>query len=132
MNVHTTTMSLYDIVGDTQPQPGPLANTPSTSSGDDQTTILVVEDNGDMRSFIREVLEDTYRVLEAENGLEASFITTLNGDPFLNEVKIIMEKQFSNPEFQFAMLVLGRFMVELEIIQRLIKMSSCVVYYLTC
>lgn len=185
-----------------------LANTPSTSTGDDQTTILVVEDNGDMRSFIREILEDTYRVLEAENGSEAlkvvgeqlpdlivadimmpemdgvtfnltlkknpgtasiplifltaksaradqleglddgaddyitkpfdplllkarvnnliesrmrlrrllesndlksisseaTFISTLNGDPFLNEVKIIMEVQFSNPEFQVAML----------------------------
>ena len=43
----------------------------NSSLRDDQTTILVVEDNGDLRSFIREVLEDTYRVLEAENGSEA-------------------------------------------------------------
>lgn len=176
--------------------------------GDDQTTVLVVEDNGDLRSFIREVLEDSYRVLEAENGSEAlkvvaeqlpdlivadimmpemdgitfnrrikenpdtasvplifltaktarvdqlgalddgaddyitkpfdplllkarvnnliesrmrlrhlmqsnrpesnpseaSFISTLNGDSFLNEVRSILEQQFSNPEFQVASL----------------------------
>lgn len=177
-------------------------------SGDDQTTVLVVEDNGDMRSFIREVLEESYRVLEAENGSKAlkvvteqlpdlivadimmpemdgitfnrkikenpntasvplvfltaktartdqleglgdgaddyitkpfdplllkarvdnliesrlrlrhllqsnhqeknpseiSFSSTLNGAPFLNEVRSILEKQFSNPEFQVASL----------------------------
>jgi len=177
-------------------------------SGDDQTTVLVVEDNGDMRSFILEVLEESYRVLEAENGSEAlkvvaeqlpdlivadimmpemdgitfnrrikenpetasvplifltaktarvdqvgalddgaddyitkpfdplllkarvnnliesrmrlkhllqsnpqesisseaSFISTRNGDPFLNEVRSILEKEFSNPEFQVASL----------------------------
>ena len=43
-------------------------NTPSIV---DQTTVLVVEDNGDLRSFIAEVLEGSYRVLEAENGSKA-------------------------------------------------------------
>ena len=32
--------------------------------------ILVVEDNADVRSFIREQLEDEYKVIEAENGQE--------------------------------------------------------------
>ena len=38
----------------------------------DRTTVLVVEDNADMRAFINEILEDTYHIIEAENGTHAS------------------------------------------------------------
>lgn len=37
----------------------------------DLTTVLIVEDNDDMRTFIREVLEDTYTIIESSNGVEA-------------------------------------------------------------
>ncbi len=36
----------------------------------DQTTVLVVEDNADMRAFVRSILEPEYRVLEAADGAE--------------------------------------------------------------
>jgi YesN/AraC family two-component response regulator len=36
-----------------------------------KTTILVVEDNNDMRAYIRSILEETYHVIEAENGADA-------------------------------------------------------------
>ncbi|MPM42404.1 Regulator of RpoS [bioreactor metagenome] len=36
-----------------------------------KTTILVVEDNNDMRAYIRSILEETYHVIEAENGAVA-------------------------------------------------------------
>lgn len=38
---------------------------------DPRTTILVVEDNGDMRAFIRSILIEHYSVVEASNGAEA-------------------------------------------------------------
>ena len=37
---------------------------------DDRVTVLVVDDHQDIRSFIRSLLEDQYRVLEAEDGVE--------------------------------------------------------------
>lgn len=39
-------------------------------SDKDQTSILIVEDNADVRAFIREVLTNTYRIYEASNGDE--------------------------------------------------------------
>ncbi|MCM1503920.1 MAG: response regulator [Muribaculum sp.] len=42
-----------------------------SEAGDSRTTILVVEDNADMRSFIRSILADRYSVLLASNGQEA-------------------------------------------------------------
>ncbi|MBQ8674506.1 MAG: response regulator [Bacteroides sp.] len=46
---------------------------PSAPTGEDsmRETILVVEDNGDMRRYIISLLEKEYRLLEAENGEEA-------------------------------------------------------------
>lgn len=41
------------------------------AQADDRMCILVVEDNEDMRSFMRSVLSDTYTVVEAANGEEA-------------------------------------------------------------
>lgn len=39
--------------------------------GEDKTKILVVEDNADLRAFIREIFIDHYTVIEASNGAEA-------------------------------------------------------------
>ncbi len=48
--------------------PGKADDRPDT---DDQTTILVVEDNQGLRSYISGELRTSYRVIEAENGLDA-------------------------------------------------------------
>ena len=40
-------------------------------SGGDRPTILVVEDNEDMRKFITSILSDTYNIIEAPDGAEA-------------------------------------------------------------
>jgi DNA-binding response OmpR family regulator len=37
---------------------------------EDRTTVLVVEDNADVRSYVRSVLEGRYRIIEAEDGPE--------------------------------------------------------------
>jgi len=37
----------------------------------EEQTILIVEDNEELRSFMKECLAETYNILEAENGLEA-------------------------------------------------------------
>jgi signal transduction histidine kinase/DNA-binding response OmpR family regulator len=47
------------------------ANSKLGTDFDQQLTILIVEDNPDVRSFIRDCLLDTYRVMEAANGKEA-------------------------------------------------------------
>jgi DNA-binding response OmpR family regulator len=36
----------------------------------DSSTLLIVEDNADMRSYMREILESNYKIIEAENGEE--------------------------------------------------------------
>lgn len=46
-------------------------------------TILVVEDNKDMRSFIRSILTDYYNVLEAGNGQEALSLLAQNNVDFI-------------------------------------------------
>jgi signal transduction histidine kinase/DNA-binding response OmpR family regulator len=55
-----------------------LVETPETSGDrhprapevEDQTIVLVVDDHGEMRAYIREVLEAEYEVLEAKDGAE--------------------------------------------------------------
>ncbi|GAB5520654.1 MAG: hypothetical protein RhofKO_29050 [Rhodothermales bacterium] len=47
-----------------------VAPAPSAGSDDDQTTILVVEDNEEIRHYIAGLLGDTYRILQAEDGAE--------------------------------------------------------------
>ncbi len=44
--------------------------TGGADAADDKTTILVVEDNADLRSFIRSILEPDFRVIEAGDGKE--------------------------------------------------------------
>ena len=41
---------------------------PSTTATDDRPLVLVVEDNVDLRAFVRSHIEEHYRVVEAENG----------------------------------------------------------------
>lgn len=62
-------------VADETPQPALThpqkpENVPA-AEGKRRDTILVVEDNKDMRDYIGMLLEDSYRVLKAENGAEA-------------------------------------------------------------
>ena len=45
--------------------------TAEKEGSDPRTTILVVEDNSDMRAFIRSILSEHYSVVEASNGEEA-------------------------------------------------------------
>ncbi len=45
-------------------------STAAEHTGVDRTTILVVEDNADVRQYVRRLLEPNYRVLEAEHGRE--------------------------------------------------------------
>lgn len=52
--------------GNTSPAHPPAA--PLMDSEADQTTILIIEDNDDVRAYIRQSLEETYRVLEASDG----------------------------------------------------------------
>ncbi|HEX6865103.1 MAG TPA: response regulator, partial [Thermoanaerobaculia bacterium] len=47
----------------------PPAENPA--AGDDRTTVLVVDDNAEMRAYVRRHLEPDYRVVEAADGLQA-------------------------------------------------------------
>ena len=51
-----------------EPVGSPLALQPATNG---KLTILVVEDNKDMRDYIRSILAEYYNVLEASQGEEA-------------------------------------------------------------
>ncbi len=46
------------------------ATDPADPAGDDRTTVLVVDDNADMRAYVRRHLEPDYRVVEAADGLQ--------------------------------------------------------------
>ncbi|MBO3699097.1 two-component regulator propeller domain-containing protein [Roseivirga sp. E12] len=46
------------------------AQSVSTDQNSDQPTLLVVEDNADIRTYVRKHLSTEYRVIEAENGQE--------------------------------------------------------------
>lgn len=46
-------------------------HSPDTTTGNRRLTVLMVEDNDDMRAFMRSVLSDEYDVAEAANGIEA-------------------------------------------------------------
>jgi len=46
------------------------SNTTKTEHIDDLPVVLLVEDNADLRDFIKEILEDKYKVILASNGLQ--------------------------------------------------------------
>lgn len=45
--------------------------TVSVETGRQQETILIVDDNADMRAYVRSILRNDYQLLEAQNGVEA-------------------------------------------------------------
>ena len=57
----------------------------------DQTTVLIVEDNADMRAFVRSILEPAYRVVEAADG-EAGLRLTRETLPDLILADVMMPK----------------------------------------
>lgn len=59
------------LADETLPQPVLTDVAPASVTGGKVLTLLVVEDNADMRGYIRSILRDKYNVLEAGNGAEA-------------------------------------------------------------
>lgn len=55
-----------------------LGNTPATTPPADNKpfTLLIVEDNPELRKLVRETFEETYQVLESENGAEGLALAT--------------------------------------------------------
>lgn len=52
-----------------------------------RSTMLVVEDNKDMRGYIRSILSEQYNILEAENGAEAlTVLSTCNVDFIISDL----------------------------------------------
>ncbi|MDR9416898.1 MAG: two-component regulator propeller domain-containing protein [Gracilimonas sp.] len=62
-----------------------------TSFTEDQTTVLIVEDNTDLRDFIEKILADQYRVITAANGEEGINLVQQNM-PDLIVADIMMPK----------------------------------------
>ncbi len=58
--------------------PAPETNSISDISSDDLPSILIVEDNADMRSFLKLLLADNYFIHSASNGIEALEILKLD------------------------------------------------------
>lgn len=50
-------------------EPNPVYDQENITTSKHRSTILIIEDNGQLRVFIREIFEEAYHVLEAENGL---------------------------------------------------------------
>lgn len=76
---HEETVSAALIVENNMPPAVPAATGDEQSKEKSALTILVVEDNADMRGYIRSILRDCYKVVEAGNGAEA--LDLLNEQP---------------------------------------------------
>ena len=61
----------------------------------DSATLLIVEDNADMRSYMRESLESNYKVIEAENG-EEGIQQSLKHSPDMIISDVMMPKMDRN------------------------------------
>jgi signal transduction histidine kinase/ligand-binding sensor domain-containing protein/DNA-binding response OmpR family regulator len=64
----------------------------------DSSTLLIVEDNADMRSYMRESLESIYKIIEAENG-EEGIRQSLENSPDMIISDVMMPKMDG---FQFC------------------------------
>ncbi|HSL90341.1 MAG TPA: response regulator, partial [Ignavibacteriaceae bacterium] len=53
-----------------EPQKEEEINEPDSSASENQEIILIVEDNSDVRNYIREMLETDYKVIEASDGTD--------------------------------------------------------------
>ena len=87
----------------------------SEMGNEELTTILVVEDNADMRGYIRSILRDYYNVLEACNGAEAieilnrqsiDFIVSDLMMPVMDGIELSrrVKETFANSHIPFLML----------------------------
>lgn len=118
-----TTGWLNEIEGVNNAAPGDKAAVEAPAhAGDDVTTVLVVDDNPDVRAYMRRHLEEAYRVVEAMNGRTAleqtrsvlpdliisdvmmpemdgfSFCKALKQDPELDFIPIILLTAKASPE----------------------------------
>lgn len=68
----SSTMQVVEETTDTtiSPQTTHVENENKTDANDDKTSILIVEDNNELRHFLWNILSETYTVLEATNGEE--------------------------------------------------------------
>ena len=74
--VHITSDQILTELG-TEGQ-SPMTNDQSPITNDDKSIMLVVDDNADIRAYLRQVFSDTYTVITAENGttgLRKAFIS---------------------------------------------------------
>jgi signal transduction histidine kinase/DNA-binding response OmpR family regulator/ligand-binding sensor domain-containing protein len=73
------------------------AETPHEESSDKRKTILIVEDDADLRGFIRTILEKDHRIIEAEDGIDGLKKTEKYNPDFI--VSDIMMPRMDGIEF---------------------------------
>ncbi|HEV8683378.1 MAG TPA: ATP-binding protein, partial [Actinomycetota bacterium] len=59
------------LVEEVAPKESPAASPSGTAPSDEEPIVLLVEDNEELRAYVRRFLEPAYRVLEARDGAEA-------------------------------------------------------------
>ena len=71
VSAETGDAATSDETPDQSPDAAEASGGPGAPSEPDRTTVLVVDDNADLRAYLRHVLEPHYRVVEASDGAEA-------------------------------------------------------------
>jgi len=71
--IHPVPGASADSAGAWMPLPPPMGSDPDAGAlrDEDRTTLLVVDDNADLRAFLRSTFEPLYRVIEAADGIAA-------------------------------------------------------------